>query len=306
MKSRSIWRSLLILVLACGTLSARMSADGKMSWEEKLKEKIRSSGAEIGLAFKDLETGESFFFEAREMMHAASTMKVPVMIEVFKQAEQKKFSLDDAVPIKNEFRSIVDGSQYTLDPEDDSDPEIYQLIGKKMKINKLVFRMITLSSNLATNLLVELVDAKNIMATLADLGADHMQVLRGVEDGKAYEKGLNNSTDAYDMMLVMESIATGKAGSTGACREMLEILSKQKFRARIPAGIPEGVRVANKTGSITQIDHDAAIVFPEARKPYVLVVLTRGIDDHKQAEKLIAALSAIVYEHMTGAKAYKD
>jgi beta-lactamase class A len=137
------------------------------------------------------------------------------------------------------------------------------------------------------------------MGTLTKLGIQGMKVLRGVEDIKAYEKGLNNRTNALSMMKVMQLIAEGKAGSPEACREMIEILSQQKYRNKIPAGIPEGVKVANKTGSITKIDHDAAIVFPEGRKPYILVIMTRGIERREDAEKLIAELSRIVYDYVT-------
>ncbi len=232
------------------------------------------------------------------MMHAASTMKVPVMIEVFKQANQGQFSLENGLTIKNEFSSIADGSPFLLNAEDDSDTDIYEHIGEMMSIRDLLSRMITVSSNLATNLMVELVDAKKVMATLEELGAHNMQVLRGVEDGKAYELGLNNTTDAFDLLLVMEAIASGKAGSSEACQEMIDILSQQEFLAKIPAGLPPNVRVANKTGRITKIDHDAAIIFPPGRKPYVLVVLTRGLSDHEQAEELIARLSRMVYAYV--------
>jgi beta-lactamase class A len=264
--------------------------------KKKLESGIRESGAEVGLAFKDMESGESLLIEADVMMHAASLMKVPLMIEVFRQAEQGRFRLDEKILVKNEFKSIVDGSLYSLTVTDDSDDDIYRYIDKELSIRELVHRMITVSSNLATNILIELVDAQNIMKTLAGLSIHKMKVLRGVEDLKAYEKGLNNQTDAWSMMQVMLSLVEGTACSKEACKEMIDILSRQKFRAKIPAGIPDGIRVANKTGSITRIDHDAAIVFPIGRKPYVLVILTRGIENREEAERLIAGLSSIVYQ----------
>lgn len=281
--------------------SENASAFDKIKIEElkkRLESEIKLSGAEVSLALEDLESGEELLIQAKEVMHAASLMKVPVMIEVFKQAGSGKFSLEDNILVKNQFKSIVDGSPYSLLVADDSDDDIYQLIGKELTIRVLVEHMITVSSNLATNILIELVGAKNVMETMDDLGIRHMEVLRGVEDIKAYERGLNNKTDALSMMQVMLSIVEGKAGSTEACQEMIEILAQQKFRAKIPAGIPEGVRVANKTGSITRIDHDAAIVFPEGRKPYVLVVMIRGIETQEDAERLIAKLSRLVYESL--------
>jgi beta-lactamase class A len=295
-----------LLSLGCMLLPkvSSVSSDGltvdMQDLRKRLEHEIKESGAEVGLAFKDLESGESLLIQADVMMHAASLMKVPVMIEVFRRAEQGQFRLDKKIPVKNEFKSIVDGSLYSLTVTDDSDDDIYQYIEKELSIRKLVHRMITVSSNLATNILIELVDAQNVMRSLEELGVYNMRVLRGVEDIKAYEKDLNNQTDALSMMQVMLSIAEGLACSEEACEEMVEILSQQKFRAKIPAGIPDGIRVANKTGSITRIDHDAAIVFPEGRRPYVLVVLTRGINNREEAERLIAGLSKIIFQRVAG------
>jgi len=267
---------------------------------------VDSLHAEIGVAFRDLETGQEFFYNEKQMMHAASTMKVPVMIEVFRQAGAGRFRLDDSLLIKNAFKSIVDGSPYRLDLDDDSDSTVYRAIGAKMTIRRLVEQMITASSNLATNMLIELVDAKNVMATLRELGAKNMQVRRGVEDAKAYQRGWNNQTDAFDLLLTLQAIAEKRAPQCGAaaCDSMLAILQRQKFRDGIPAGLPSGTIAGNKTGWITAITHDGAIVFPKliaekqnhhTRKPYLLVVLTKGILEEKSAHRLIAEISRKVY-----------
>jgi beta-lactamase class A len=296
----------VLLCLGCMLLPevSPVTSDGMIldiqNLRKRLESEIKESGAEVGLAFKDLESGDSLLIEAHMMMHAASLMKVPVMIEVFRQAEQGKFQLDEKIRIKNEFKSIVDGSLYSLMVSDDSDDDIYQYIDKELSIRELVHRMITVSSNLATNILIELVDAQNVMRSLEELGVYNMRLLRGVEDIKAYAKGLNNQTDALSMMQVLLSILEGTAASDKACQQMIEILSQQKFRAKIPAGIPDGIKVGNKTGSITRIDHDAAIVFPKGRRPYVIVVLTRGIENREEAESLIAGLSKIIYKRVAG------
>ncbi len=295
---KKFWLFVLVMGSLCaGNLNASIPGDVKPQIE-KLESAIAESGAEVSMAFTDLETSERFSINP-VAMHAASLMKVPVMIEVFRQAEQGRFSLDEKIMVENEFKSIVDGSPYSLTVVDDSDDDIYEYIGKEMSLRELVFRMITVSSNLATNVLIQHVGANNIMKTLTERGIHGMRVLRGVEDIKAYEKGLNNRTDAVSMLMTLELIAEGKAGTKEACQEMIEILSQQKFRSKIPAGIPADIKVANKTGSITQIDHDAAIVFPEGRRPYVLVVMTRGIEKQEDAERLIAGLSRIVYDHVT-------
>jgi beta-lactamase class A len=300
MNRKQRWYALFLLVFSFPVLP-RLSWSADLDGLRKAVEaEIVASGAEVSLAFKDLQTGDVLFIREKDMVHAASTMKVPVLIEVFKQAEEGKFRLDDPMVIKNEFSSIVDGSAYSLNKADDSDPEIYGLVGRSLTVRELAERMITVSSNLATNLLIELVKPENVRSTLNLLGVRRMRVLRGVEDGKAFEKGWNNLTDALDLLKVMESIASGKAGSPPACREMIRILEKQSFRSGIPAGLPQGIRVANKTGSISGMEHDAAIVFPPGRNPYILVVLTRGVKSAEEGEALIARLSRIIYDGVAG------
>ena len=257
---------------------------------------------EVSVALVDLATGDSLLVDAHERMHAASTMKVPVMLELFRRAEAGGTSLDDSIVVRNAFRSIADGSAYTLSPEDDSDQEIYSRLGERMAVRELVERMITRSSNLATNLLIDLADPARIAATLEELGASETVVLRGVEDGPAYRAGMNNTTTAYGMMKVLEGIASGRAASPRATEEMLGILERQEFREMIPAGLPEGVRVANKTGWITGIDHDAAVVLPEGRAPYVLVVLTRGFQDRALARRVASEVSRASWAAVVGAR----
>ena len=293
------WPLVLSAFIFSLTISNRFSWTSDLdSLRKAIEAEIAASGAEVSLAFKDLQTGDTLYVREKDLVHAASTMKVPVLIEVFKQAEEGKYRLDDRIIIKNEFRSIVDGSLFSLNKEDDSDPEIYELIGKSLTIRELAERMITTSSNLATNILIELVKPDSIMSTLELLGIRRMQVLRGVEDSQAFERGWNNQTDASDLLKVMESIASGKAGSLPSCREMTLILEKQKFRSGIPAGVPPGLPVANKTGSIKGMEHDAAIVFPPGRKPYILVVLTRGVKNPEEGEGLIARLSQLIYRRI--------
>lgn len=133
----------------------------------------------FALAFKNLSTGETVFLNEHALFHAASTMKTPVMIEVFKQVAAGTFSLSDSVIVKNEFSSIVDGSLYHLNPADDSEQELYTRVGTKIPLYDLVYQMIIMSSNLATNIIIEIVDGKKVTQTMRDLGAKNIQVLRG-------------------------------------------------------------------------------------------------------------------------------
>jgi beta-lactamase class A len=264
--------------------------------EKKIQALIRESGAEtVGVAYLDLGTGKEILINADENFHAASTMKVAVMMEVFRQDRNGKLSLDDYIVIKNQFISIADGSLYSISPEEDSEQTLYNRVGKTETVRELVRMMIDVSSNLATNLLIERVTAPSVMEFMRKIGANNIHVLRGVEDDKAYQQGINNTTTARDLMIILSHIARRQAVSSKASNEMAKILLGQSFNDGIPAGLPKEVKVAHKTGSITKINHDAAIVYPPNRKPYILVVLTRGIEDEKRSNKLIADISRAVY-----------
>lgn len=289
----------LTLAAACRPAAGRPSPA-----PEPLRTRIearvaRVPGAVVGVAYRDLATGEALDVMGDTVFHAASTMKVPVLVELFRQADAGALSLDATVPLANEFRSIVDGSPYALSMADDSDSTLYGKVGTRVPIRELAELMIVRSSNLATNALIALVGAERADETARRLGARHTQVLRGVEDGKAYERGLNNRTTANDLAAMMAAIERGEAVSAAGARTMREILMRQEFNGEIPAGLPPGTRVAHKTGQITAHLHDAAIVYPPGRAPYVLAVMTRGIPDERAARALIADVSRAVWEHAT-------
>lgn len=251
----------------------------------------------VGLYFRDLATGDSLLVGARVRFHAASTMKVPVMIQLYRDRDAGRLSLDDSIPVTNTFHSIVDSSTYRLDKADDSDSLLYARVGGKAAIRELVELMETVSSNLATNLLIARVGAPRANATAHALGADSMLVLRGVEDGKAYRAGLNNTTTARDLGVILAAIAQHRAASPASCREMLAILGRQQFNEGIPAGLPVGTRVYHKTGWVGGlVYHDAAIVERAGGRRYVLVVLTGGIQKPEDAYRLVSDLSRMVFE----------
>ena len=243
---------------------------------------LTETNGTIAVAFADLKTGDTLFINAHEQFHAASTMKTPVMIELYKQANEGKFSHNDSIKVTTEFRSIVDGSPYTMDVSVDSETILYEKVGTLIPIYELMYEMITKSSNLATNILIELVDAKNVTASMRELGAPDINVLRGVEDQKAFDQGLNNTTTAYDLLKIYEAIGTGIIISDSVCNEMMEVLFDQNFNDKIPAKLPKEVKVAHKTGSITGVRHDSGIVVLPNGHKYVLVLLSKELEDTKK------------------------
>ncbi len=290
----------LILCTAGGcSLGDGVARDDLAGLEARLRGWIAASGAEVGLYYRDLAPdGDSVTIAADLRMHAASTMKVPVMMQLFLDHEAGTFDLDAPVEITTRFASILDGSPYDIARDSDSDPELYDSVGVGLPARHLVERMIVRSSNLATNLLIRDADARRVTATMRSLGADSIEVLRGVEDLPAFRAGLSNTTTARDLGAVFRALAGETFASAPARREMIDVLERQEYRTRIPAGVPEGTRVANKTGWITGITHDAAIVYPEVGSAYVLVILIRGFEgEQERAEALAADLSREVWLH---------
>lgn len=295
--------ALLPILAACAPAAvAPAQSDRVGALEAEVRRIIRAAAgdtAEVSVAFMDLQTGDSLLIDAHVRMHAASTMKVPVMMELFRRAGAGELSFDAPVPVRNAFVSIADGGTYRLSPDDDSDRELYGRIGGEVALRELVERMITRSSNLATNILIAEARPDRIAQTMERIGARDMHVLRGVEDNAAYQAGMNNTTTAYALMRVMRAVQDPVVVGEAAAREMQAILSRQEFTEMIPAGLPAGTRVANKTGNITRIAHDAAIVYPPGRAPYVLIVLTRGFADADVAARVGRDVSRTVWAHVT-------
>jgi len=205
---------------------------------------------------------------------------------------------NEMVESERDFKSIADGSIYSMDSANDSEKDLYLRIGTKLPVQNILYRMITKSSNFSTNLMVELVGAKNVNNTMRSLGAKDIQVLRGVEDGKAFDLGMNNTVTAYDLMVIFEHIANGTVVNKKACDAMIKVLMDQYFREIIPAKLPADVKTATKSGSIDKICHDSGIVFlPDGRK-YVVVLLSRGIADQKSSTETLATVSRIIYDQV--------
>ena len=289
-----------ILCVIFATPTGLAQAPGLSTLSARVADRIRAvSGADVAVRFRDLDTGDSLDIGAEVEFHAASTMKLPVMLEVLRAAEAGRLGLDQRILLVNRFHSIADGSPYSLDAAEDSDSLMYERVGRRVPVCELMERMIVRSSNLATNALIAIVGAEQTNASARALGATHIRVRRGVEDGRAYAAGMNNTTTSADLAVLLQRIERHEAIGAESARLMKEILLRQEFNDEIPAGVPRGTPVAHKTGSITATLHDAAIVYPPGRAPYVLVVLTRGIPNEPVARSLITDVSRLAWLHAT-------
>jgi len=268
--------------------------------DSKITILLKQVEGDFAIAFQDLNRPENvFLLNENEQFHAASTMKVPVMIEIYHQASQGQLALTDSILVKNKFESIVDYSTYEMNIAEDSEPSLYTKIGKQMTLFDLMNQMIISSSNLATNILIDEVGAKNVNASMQRLGAYNTEVLRGVEDQKAYDLGLNNMTTAKDLMTIFKSIALPLGETTQDQIAMIDVLKAQEFNDIIPRFLPGDVQVAHKTGSITGLHHDAGIIYLPNGETYVLVLLSKNLKNFDQGTLTLAKISQLFYEHVT-------
>ncbi|MEW6400324.1 MAG: serine hydrolase [Chloroflexota bacterium] len=259
---------------------------------------VAQTGKSISVAFHDLETGMEYLCRADESFHAASTMKVAVMAEVFHQAQQGKLSLEQQIPVINSFPSLAAGNPFSNFVEDDSETSLYERVGQAEQIRELTRLMIVRSSNLATNILIQHVGAANVRSFLDELSVKGLVVLRGPEDNAAFRQCLNNAATAHGLMQLLLAIAEGRVASKQASEEMIRILLRQEFKDGVGPGVPGDVLVASKSGWTGDFFHDAGIVFPPKREPYVLAIMTKGYPDEPSAREAMKTISSVVYRNL--------
>ena len=267
----------------------------------EIEEIEKGSGAEaIAVAVHDLETGFEFRYHPDRWFHAASTIKVPILLGAFAAIDRGELLPHSRVHVRNRFLSIVENIPFRVESDRDANSAVHSAIGKMMRVDELAYHMITTSSNLATNLLLGVIGSDAVNQTLRELDVEQgIELRRGVEDELAFEKGINNRVTADGLLRILVLLAEGKAFSPALSRRMMDILHGQEFNQGIPARLPKGARVAHKTGEISTVAHDAGVVYLPKRKPYVVVILTQWDQADSGRSRTIAAISHAIYEFLT-------
>lgn len=273
--------------------------------QRQIGEIAEDTGARaVAVSFYDYETRSAWSFHGDRWFHAASTIKVPVLMALMGAVDHGDLPLDARVHVRNRFLSVADREPFRVGSERDANAEVHEQIGRVMRLEKLAFHMITTSSNLATNLLIDLVGLDRLQQLLDEVGSGGIELRRGVEDESAFAQGINNRVTANGMLDLLRKIEEGRAFSVTASAKALEIMHEQEFRSGIPAGLPDDARVAHKTGEISTVAHDCGIVYPRDRKPYAIVVLTEWeARETGRRSETIARISRTVYDHLAGAEA---
>lgn len=264
---------------------------------EVLERTSAEHGGTVSVWYGDVSRRAAFQHLATARHYAASTMKLPLLVAAYRRAERGEVDLDAEVPVHNRFSSVADGSPFSLDQDEDQDDETWALVGGRCTLRRLARQAIVRSGNLATNLLLEHVGAGEVAAVLRAAGCSPATVLpRGIEDAAARRAGLDNLVTAEDLAHVMCGVAARTLADGRTCLAVEEVLAAQEHRDKIPAGLPDGVYVANKTGWVEGVAHDVALVRPGDRPAYVLAVCTTMDVPEADANDVIAQVSRIVWE----------
>ena len=271
------------------------------SLRSRVLRSAREAGAEaVAVAYHDYETRTEWSYNGDAWFHAASTMKVPVLIALYAAMAEGRLQPESRVHVRNRFLSVAGGEPFRIEASRDANSEVHARIGRTMRVRELARHMIVTSSNLATNVLVDLIGLEEIRRMLKELGLeDGIQVHRGVEDERAFQQGISNRVTAHGLLRALRLIEERAALPPEASEDMLEILHAQEFNSGIPAGLPGNARVAHKTGEISTVAHDAGLIYLPDRQPYVLVILTCWEKERGGRHETIARISQAVHDELT-------
>jgi beta-lactamase class A len=261
-----------------------------------------SKAVAYAVALRDYEADFQFAINPDRRFHAASTIKVAILLAIGKGIDEGRIRPEDTLHVRNRFLSAIDRAPFRIDAESDGYPQLHQLIGRTAKISDLAEWMIVSSSNLATNLLLDYITVREAQRVLREAGVNDVDLRRGVDDKKAHESNFNNEATAQGLLHLFAALR-GEFLSKSSRELAINILLQQRFNSMIPAPLPAHASVAHKTGEISTACHDAGIVYLPEREPYILVVLTEIAPESDGRREAVAKISEAVFQCLTGQEA---
>ena len=259
----------------------------------------------IGISVFDYLSGFAWDLDGDRWFHAASTIKIAILAGLFDAIERGRFTLESRLHVRNRFLSALGREPFRVDTRRDADADVHAAIGKTMRVGDLARHMIVRSSNLAANLLLDLVGVEATRSALAARGISGIDVRRGVEDERAFQAGLNNQVTADGIVALLRAIRDGRGFSADSSAAMIDMMMGQEFAGGIAPGLPDAIRavarVAHKTGDISTVSHDAGLVFLPGRPPYVVAILVACAGDASARTDALTAISGVVYDVVAAA-----
>ncbi|MEP7340548.1 MAG: serine hydrolase [Acidobacteriota bacterium] len=317
-----VWLTLLCLLTLAAFGQSAKPASQMERLRAHLQEMVNAFPGTMGVAVRDIATGQMISINGDRPFPMASAYKIPILVEVFRQAEAKKFSLDDRVELTAEDRTLGSGILTLMSS------------GLKPTIKDLATLMIILSDNQATDILLNKVGAENVTATMRSFGLRNIRVDRTtfemIRDYLALiDEGANGKTkqqlmtrprldtatpervakaDAefghiikdvaspQDMARLLEKIVKGEAASESSCQQMMTILNRQQFNHRLPRYLPEGTSFAHKTGTIASTTNDAGVMFVRGHAIALVVFTVDKRAGRGEVEEQMGRLARVVYD----------
>lgn len=255
-----------------------------MKFERTVQTISDTSNAVVGVAIKNLVTGDQLVINGDEVFPQASCIKIHILTEVYKQAREGKFSLTDT---KSFPSSVAVGGSGILNFLADG--------SVSMSLRDYCVLMMVLSDNSATNLLIDLVGMKNVNATLLENGAVHTKLQRVMMDYEAAKAGRENISTPNDGMHILEKLYKGELVNKEASKDMLSIMKIEKD-GWLKAGIDPSVPIANKAGDVEGVRCDVGIVFLDS-SPYIICVMTKLLQHDDEGSKIISDISQVTFNY---------
>jgi len=279
-------RLLCALVLLTSSLAQNSATDKQQILWQKLDASVHQVSDHLdgvaGVAIKDLTSGQTILIAPDEVFPQASSIKIAVLAELYRQAQQGKLKLTDL---------------YTVHKSDlvpDSDIMGGLTPGTtRITLRDLATMMVAVSDNSATNVLIDRVGMENVNAWLDSLRLSHTRLGRKMMDLKAASEGRENISTPREMMTLLEAIYRGKVLNREMTDDFFQVLSTHKD-SWILRDLPEGLRIANKPGALEGVRNDSGIVFL-ANRPYAICVMTTYLGREREGEEAISKISLSSY-----------
>ncbi|HWX54870.1 MAG TPA: serine hydrolase [Verrucomicrobiae bacterium] len=280
--------ALCTVTAAAQCCPAKPQSDKQQLLWHKLQDQLHAVDNDLdgvlGLAVKDLTSGEEFFIHPDEVMPQASSIKIAVLADLYLQAQQGKLKLTDEYIVRKE--DLVEGSDIMLGLT----PGV-----TRVTLRDLATMMVAVSDNSATNVLIERVGMDNVNAMLAGLGLHATRLRRKMMDLKAASEGRENVSTPREMMTLLEGLHAGKLLNKEMSADFFRVLGTHKQSALLD-GLPDGAVAANKPGELEAVRNDSGIVFVKNR-PYVLCVMTTYLKNEADGSAAIRRIATLTYSY---------